>query len=53
MYKKKRKSTSRQQANTKRVTKISHRAQKIRKKGEAWTKAIQRATKQLKKERKL
>ena len=53
MHKKKRKSTSNQQANTNRVTKISHRAKKIRKKGEAWTKAIQRATKELKKEDKL
>lgn len=53
MYNKKRKSTSSQQANTKRVTKISRRAKKIRKKGEGWTDAIKRATKQLKREGKL
>ena len=53
IYKKKRKSTAGKQANTSRVTMISHRAKKIRKKNEAWTRAIQRATKELKKEGKL
>ncbi|MEM9388829.1 MAG: hypothetical protein AAGA02_00060 [Bacteroidota bacterium] len=52
-YKKKSKSTAGKRANTNRVTMISRRAKKIRKKNEAWTKAIQRATKELKKEGKL
>ena len=43
-YRKKRKSTSGQQANTQRAALISRRANKIRKKNEVWTKAIQRAT---------
>ena len=40
-------------ANTQRVTMISRRAKKIRKKNEVWTNAIKRATKELKKEGKL
>ena len=52
-YRKKRKSNSGKQANTQRVTLISRRAKKIRKKNEAWTKAIQRASRELKKEGKL
>ena len=46
-------STSAKRANTQRVTMISRRAKKIRKKNEVWTNAIKRATKELKKERKL
>ena len=52
-YRKKRKATSGKQANTQRVTLISRRAKKIRKRNEVWTKAIQRATRELKKEGKL
>ena len=40
-------------ANTARVTMISRRAKQIRKTNEDWTKAIQRASKELKKEGKL
>ena len=40
-------------ANTARVTMISQRAKQIRKTNEDWTKAIQRASKELKKEGKL
>ena len=40
-------------ANTARVTMISRRARQIRKTNEDWTKAIQRASKELKKEGKL
>jgi hypothetical protein len=40
-------------ANTTRVTMISRRAKQIRGTNEAWTKAIQRASKELKKEGKL
>ena len=40
-------------ANTARVTMISRRAKQIRKTNEEWTKAIQRASKELKKEGKL
>jgi hypothetical protein len=40
-------------ANTARVTMISRRAKQIRKANEAWTKAIQRASNELKKEGKL
>ncbi|MGB5931021.1 MAG: hypothetical protein WBH03_22760 [Cyclobacteriaceae bacterium] len=49
----KRKSTSGKSANTQRVTMISRHAKRTRKKGEAWTKAIQRASRELKKEGKL
>ncbi|GAA5036689.1 hypothetical protein GCM10011506_29920 [Marivirga lumbricoides] len=52
-YKRKSKSTSGKSANTQRVTIISRHAKRTRKAGEAWTKAIQRATKELKKEGKL
>ena len=52
-YRKKRGTTSGKQANTQRVTLISRRAKKIRKKNEVWTKAIQRASSELKKEGKL
>ncbi|MBP2831280.1 hypothetical protein J8281_03690 [Aquimarina sp. U1-2] len=52
-YKKKGKSTPGKKANTQRVTLISRRAKKTRKKDEPWTKAIQRATKELKREGKL
>ncbi|MCG8323764.1 MAG: hypothetical protein MI921_30005 [Cytophagales bacterium] len=47
---KRKKSTAGKRANTRRVTLISHRAKKIRKKNEPWTRAIQRATKELKRE---
>ena len=40
-------------ANTKRMTMISGRAKKIRKRGEVWTNAIKRASTQLKREGKL
>jgi hypothetical protein len=40
-------------ANTARVTMISRRAKQIRKSNEDWTKAIQRASGELKKEGKL
>lgn len=40
-------------ANTQRVTMISRHAKRTRKRGEAWTKAIQRATRELKKSGKL
>ena len=40
-------------ANTARVTMISQRAKQIRKTNEDWTKAIQRASNELKKEGKL
>ena len=40
-------------ANTARVSMISRRAKQIRKTNEAWTKAIERASKELKKEGKL
>jgi hypothetical protein len=40
-------------ANTARVTMISRRARQIRKSNEAWIKAIQRASVELKKEGKL
>ncbi|GAB3343862.1 hypothetical protein GCM10027429_35040 [Marivirga atlantica] len=49
----KRRSTSGKTANTKRVTMISRHAKRTRKKGEAWTKAIQRATRELKNSGKL
>jgi len=49
----KRKSTSGNAANTQRVTLISRHAKRTRKKGEAWTKAIQRATRELKRAGKL
>ena len=52
-YPKKQKATSGKRANTQRVTLISRQAKKIRKKNEAWTKAIQRASRELKKEGKL
>jgi len=50
---KKRKSTSGKKANTQRVTMISRHAKRTRKRGEAWTTAIKRATKELKKKGKL
>lgn len=49
----KKRSTSGKAANTKRVTMISRHAKRTRKNGEAWTNAIKRATKELKKEGKL
>jgi len=49
----KRKSTSGKAANTQRVTMISRHAKRTRKKGEAWTTAIRRATRELKKSGKL
>ena len=51
--KRKTKSTAGKRANTRRVTLISHRAKKIRKKNEPWIKAIQRATKELDREGKI
>lgn len=49
----KRKATTGKAANTQRVTMISRHAKRTRKKGEAWTRAIQRATRELKREGKL
>ncbi|MEQ9440159.1 hypothetical protein [Fulvivirga kasyanovii] len=49
----KRRSSSGKAANTQRVTLISRHAKRTRKRGEAWTKAIQRATRELKKSGKL
>lgn len=49
----KRQSSSGKAANTQRVTMISRHAKRTRKKGEAWTKAIQRASRELKKSGKL
>lgn len=50
---KKRGSNSAKRANTQRVTMISRKAKKIRKKNEKWVNAIKRATKELKREKKL
>ena len=49
----KRKSTSGKTANTKRVALISRHAKRTRKTGEACMKAIQRVTRELKREGKL
>jgi hypothetical protein len=49
----KRRSSSGKAANTQRVTMISRHAKRTRKRGEAWTAAIRRATRELKKSGKL
>jgi hypothetical protein len=49
----KKRSSSGKAANTQRVTMISRHAKRTRKRGEAWTKAIQRATRELKRSGKL
>jgi hypothetical protein len=46
-------SSSGKAANTQRVTMISRHAKRTRKKGEAWTKAIKRASQELKRAGKL
>ena len=53
MRKKRRTPCKGKTANAKRMTLISGRAKKIRKRGEVWTNAIKRASAQLKREGKL
>lgn len=49
----KKRSSSGKAANTQRVTMISRHAKRTRKQGEAWTTAIRRAARELKKSGKL
>ena len=53
MKKTKRTPSNGKTANARRMTMISSRAKKIRKRGEVWTNAIKRASSELKREGKL